>query len=277
MPRPPRNRTGSPRPAGPYKHGAIPVIGLIGAIGAGKSRVAALLAAVGCLRHRRRRGGSRPARSASGARSGRGAVWLRDPRSSRVRPTSRRGSTVAPWGRSFSPIRRPCGNSRRSSIRGCGGRSNAPSPARCAGAELGPSCSTRRSCSRRDGIPFATGSSSSMPPASSGSPGWRRLGAGARRRSPARGGPVAARAQACLGRRGDRQRLRHRTARGTRTPPRRRDSFPLSPRIRPLLRRRCEAARTTRCGRLRSGSAGRCALEALSSAAAVAPGGEFSA
>jgi dephospho-CoA kinase len=49
MPRPPRNRTGRSRPAGPYKHGAIPVIGLIGAIGAGKSRVAALLAGSGAF------------------------------------------------------------------------------------------------------------------------------------------------------------------------------------------------------------------------------------
>ena len=49
MPRPPRNRTGPFRPAGRYKHGAIPVIGLMGTIGAGKSRVAALLAASGAF------------------------------------------------------------------------------------------------------------------------------------------------------------------------------------------------------------------------------------
>ena len=48
MPRPSGKRYGRPRPqsrpAGPWKHGAIPVIGLIGGIGGGKSRVAALLA-----------------------------------------------------------------------------------------------------------------------------------------------------------------------------------------------------------------------------------------
>src|SRR5436305_2064469 len=35
------------RPPGPWRHGSIPVIGLIGAIGAGKSRAAALLAGRG--------------------------------------------------------------------------------------------------------------------------------------------------------------------------------------------------------------------------------------
>ena len=49
MPRPPRYRTRRPRPSGPYKHGEIPVIGLIGGIGAGKSRVAELLAAEGAF------------------------------------------------------------------------------------------------------------------------------------------------------------------------------------------------------------------------------------
>jgi dephospho-CoA kinase len=51
MPRPSRKRIGrprpQPRPAGPWKYGPIPVIGLIGGIGAGKSRVAALLAEAG--------------------------------------------------------------------------------------------------------------------------------------------------------------------------------------------------------------------------------------
>src|SRR4051812_43190360 len=48
----PRTRTHSrPRraapPKGPWKHGAIPVVGLIGEIGCGKSRVAAMLAGRG--------------------------------------------------------------------------------------------------------------------------------------------------------------------------------------------------------------------------------------
>jgi dephospho-CoA kinase len=47
MSRPPRKRTGPSRPGGPWKHGMIPVLGLIGGIGAGKSRVAALLAEEG--------------------------------------------------------------------------------------------------------------------------------------------------------------------------------------------------------------------------------------
>ena len=51
MPGPRVDRTARPpRPAGPWKHGPIPVIGLIGGIGAGKSRVAALLAERGCVR-----------------------------------------------------------------------------------------------------------------------------------------------------------------------------------------------------------------------------------
>ena len=50
MPRPPRNRIARPvRPAGPYKHGPIPVIGLVGAIGAGKSRVADMLGRSGAF------------------------------------------------------------------------------------------------------------------------------------------------------------------------------------------------------------------------------------
>ena len=47
MPRPHPKRTGRARPRGPWKHGAIPVIGLIGGIGGGKSRVAAVLAEEG--------------------------------------------------------------------------------------------------------------------------------------------------------------------------------------------------------------------------------------
>src|SRR5437868_3988947 len=42
-----RPASGLPRPRGPWKQGPIPVIGLIGGIGAGKSRVAAALAARG--------------------------------------------------------------------------------------------------------------------------------------------------------------------------------------------------------------------------------------
>src|SRR4051794_11820965 len=53
MPRPSGKRYGRPRPqtrpSGPWKHGAIPVIGLIGGIGAGKSRVAELLAEDGAF------------------------------------------------------------------------------------------------------------------------------------------------------------------------------------------------------------------------------------
>ena len=128
MPRPPRNRTGRPRPAGPYRHGAIPVIGLTGAIGAGKSRVAALLAATDAFVIDADLVGhalldQRPVRELVVGQFGAGSS------SRRVRPASRRGSTVAPWGRSSSPIRRPCGNWRRSSIRGCGGPSSAPSRA----------------------------------------------------------------------------------------------------------------------------------------------------
>src|SRR3954453_21918265 len=40
----PRTRSGHPRPRGPWKHGPIPVIGLIGGSGAGKSVAAAALA-----------------------------------------------------------------------------------------------------------------------------------------------------------------------------------------------------------------------------------------
>jgi dephospho-CoA kinase len=47
MPRSARRRPGTRRPSGPWKHGPIPVIGLIGAIGAGKSLVASALAARG--------------------------------------------------------------------------------------------------------------------------------------------------------------------------------------------------------------------------------------
>jgi dephospho-CoA kinase len=49
MPRSPHRPTRPSQPAGQYKHGAIPVIGLIGGIGAGKSRVAELLAAAGAF------------------------------------------------------------------------------------------------------------------------------------------------------------------------------------------------------------------------------------
>lgn len=49
MTRPIRKHTGRARPEGPWKHGAIPVIGLIGGIGSGKSRVAALLAEAGAF------------------------------------------------------------------------------------------------------------------------------------------------------------------------------------------------------------------------------------
>ena len=49
MSRTPRKRTGPTRPAGPWKYGPIPVIGLIGGIGGGKSRVAALLAEAGAF------------------------------------------------------------------------------------------------------------------------------------------------------------------------------------------------------------------------------------
>src|SRR5262249_41442195 len=46
-----RTRTEAPRPrvAGPWKHGPIPVLGLIGGIGAGKTRVAAMLAEHGAF------------------------------------------------------------------------------------------------------------------------------------------------------------------------------------------------------------------------------------
>src|SRR4051794_3481849 len=47
MSRPPRQRTGPARPRGPWKHGPIPVLGLIGGIGGGKSRGAAMLAEEG--------------------------------------------------------------------------------------------------------------------------------------------------------------------------------------------------------------------------------------
>jgi dephospho-CoA kinase len=43
------HRSRLPRPQGPWKHGPIPVIGLIGAIGGGKSQVASLLAARGAF------------------------------------------------------------------------------------------------------------------------------------------------------------------------------------------------------------------------------------
>src|SRR4051794_41535325 len=49
MSRPPRQRTGPARPRGPWKHGPIPVLGLIGGIGGGKSRVAAMLAEEGAF------------------------------------------------------------------------------------------------------------------------------------------------------------------------------------------------------------------------------------
>ncbi|MHC5543905.1 dephospho-CoA kinase, partial [Singulisphaera rosea] len=44
-----RSRPGPSRPSGPWKHGAIPVIGVIGEIGAGKSAASASLAARGAF------------------------------------------------------------------------------------------------------------------------------------------------------------------------------------------------------------------------------------
>src|SRR5438105_238572 len=44
-----RRPAGLPRPRGPWKHGPIPVIGLVGGIGAGKSAVAAALAERGAF------------------------------------------------------------------------------------------------------------------------------------------------------------------------------------------------------------------------------------
>src|SRR5205823_3993938 len=44
-----RRPPGNSRPRGPWKHGTIPVLGLIGGIGAGKSFVAAELAARGAF------------------------------------------------------------------------------------------------------------------------------------------------------------------------------------------------------------------------------------
>jgi dephospho-CoA kinase len=44
-----RPASGLPRPRGPWKHGPIPVVGLIGGIGAGKTRVAEDLASRGAL------------------------------------------------------------------------------------------------------------------------------------------------------------------------------------------------------------------------------------
>jgi dephospho-CoA kinase len=49
MPPPARKPTGRPRPNGPWKNGPIPVIGLVGGIGAGKSAVAARLAGLGAF------------------------------------------------------------------------------------------------------------------------------------------------------------------------------------------------------------------------------------
>jgi dephospho-CoA kinase len=49
MSRSPRKRSGHDRPGGHWKHGPIPVIGLIGGIGGGKSRVASLLAEQGAF------------------------------------------------------------------------------------------------------------------------------------------------------------------------------------------------------------------------------------
>src|SRR5689334_18959358 len=46
---PSRSRRATTPTKGPWKHGAVPVLGLIGEIGGGKSRVAALLAARGAL------------------------------------------------------------------------------------------------------------------------------------------------------------------------------------------------------------------------------------
>src|SRR5437879_288283 len=49
MARPQPRSTTSDRPRGPWKHGALPVLGLVGGIGAGKSQVAAELARRGAL------------------------------------------------------------------------------------------------------------------------------------------------------------------------------------------------------------------------------------
>ena len=117
-----------------WKHGAIPVIGLIGGIGAGKSRVAELLKGRGAcvidadaVGHEVLEVPRCATWSSRGSAPG-SSVPRRDPARREA------GSIAASWARSSSPIRRHCATSSGLSIPGCAGNSSSGSPANPRGA-----------------------------------------------------------------------------------------------------------------------------------------------